>query len=104
MAVCPNPKPRGFSPICLPVSPERYQQIIGSPALYRQWLDEALLVAVQHPQLFRPQRVDVERRMGRDHQLGTGGGAAALLGQFVQRSAWAARSECAGTGKPVEEL
>jgi hypothetical protein len=41
MAVFPDPKPRGFSTICLPISPERYQQLIDSPRLYRQWLDEA---------------------------------------------------------------
>jgi hypothetical protein len=41
MAEAPDPKPRGFSTICLPISPERYQQIIDSPSLYRQWLDEA---------------------------------------------------------------
>lgn len=41
MAEGPNPKPRGFSTICLPISPERYQQIIDSPTLFRQWLDQA---------------------------------------------------------------
>jgi hypothetical protein len=41
MAVCPDPKPRGFSTTCLPVSTERYQQLIDSPALFRHWLDEA---------------------------------------------------------------
>jgi hypothetical protein len=41
MTVFPDPKPRGFSTICLPISPERYQQLIDSPRLYRQWLDEA---------------------------------------------------------------
>jgi hypothetical protein len=41
MAKDPNPKPRGFSTICLPVSKERYAQIIDSPTLFRQWLDQA---------------------------------------------------------------
>jgi hypothetical protein len=41
MAEGPGPRPRGFSTICLPVSKERYQQVIGSPTLYRQGLDEA---------------------------------------------------------------
>src|SRR5919206_4348376 len=41
MAECPKPKPRGFSTICLPISPERYQQIIDSPPLFRHWLDQA---------------------------------------------------------------
>ena len=49
MAVCPNPKPRGFSTICLPVSKERYLQVIDSPALYRQWLGEAFRAT---PELF----------------------------------------------------
>jgi len=41
MAECPKHKPRGFSTLCLPISPERYQQIIDSPALFRHWLDQA---------------------------------------------------------------
>src|SRR5205823_3728476 len=45
----PDPRPRGFSTICLPVSKERYQQVIDSPALYRQWLEEAFRDA---PELF----------------------------------------------------
>ncbi len=49
MATEPNPKPRGFSTICLPVSKERYQQVIDSPTLYRQWLDEAFQAT---PELF----------------------------------------------------
>jgi hypothetical protein len=49
MAEHPDPKPRGFSTICLPVSKERYQQLIDSPARYRQWLDEAFRAA---PELF----------------------------------------------------
>jgi hypothetical protein len=49
MAEAPNPKPRGFSTICLPVSKERYQQVIDSPVRYRQWLDEAFRAA---PELF----------------------------------------------------
>ena len=49
MADCPNPKPRGFSTICLPISKERYQQVIDSPALYRQWLGEACRAT---PELF----------------------------------------------------
>jgi len=49
MAEAPDPKPRGFSTICLPVSKERYQQVVGSPALYRQWLDQAFRDA---PELF----------------------------------------------------
>ena len=35
MAEAPNPRPRGFSTICLPVSKERYQQVIDSPTRYR---------------------------------------------------------------------
>jgi hypothetical protein len=50
MADCPNPKPRGFSTICLPVSKERYQPVIDSPALYRHWLGEAFRAT---PELFR---------------------------------------------------
>ncbi len=49
MAEDPNPKPRGFSTICLPIRKDRYQQIIGSPALFRQWLDEAFHAV---PELF----------------------------------------------------
>jgi hypothetical protein len=49
MAEAPDPKPRGFSTICLPVSKERYQQVVDSPTLYRQWLDEAFRDA---PELF----------------------------------------------------
>ena len=30
MAKAPDPKPRGFSTICLPIRPERYQQLIGA--------------------------------------------------------------------------
>jgi hypothetical protein len=41
MAEYPQPRPRGFSTLCLPISKERYQQIIDSPALFRRWLDEA---------------------------------------------------------------
>ncbi len=41
MAECPNPKPRGFSTICLPISKDRYLQLIDSPTLFRQWLDRA---------------------------------------------------------------
>lgn len=44
-----DPKPRGFSTLCLPVSQERYQQVIDSPALYRQWLDESFRAM---PELF----------------------------------------------------
>ena len=40
MAVCPKHKPRGFSTICLPASPDSYQQLIDSPTLFRQWLDQ----------------------------------------------------------------
>jgi len=49
MAEAPNPRPRGFSTICLPVSKERYQQVIDSPTRYRQWLDEAFHAT---PELF----------------------------------------------------
>jgi hypothetical protein len=49
MAVVPHPRPRGCSTICLPISPERYQQIIGSPAAFRGWLDQAFRDA---PELF----------------------------------------------------
>ena len=49
MAECPNPKPRGFSTLCLPISKERYLHLIGSPARFRQWLDEAFHAA---PELF----------------------------------------------------
>ena len=42
MAGYPNPKPRGCSTICLPISKERYQQIIDSPTRFRQGLDQAL--------------------------------------------------------------
>src|SRR5947209_5179811 len=49
MAEALDPTPRGFSPICLPISNERYPQVIDSPARYRQWLDEAFRAA---PELF----------------------------------------------------
>jgi hypothetical protein len=49
MAEFPDPKPRGFSTICLPIRTDRYQQVIGSPALFRQWLDEAFRAT---PELF----------------------------------------------------
>jgi hypothetical protein len=49
MTEYPNPKPRGFSTICLPVSKERYQQVIDCPSHYRQWLDEAFHAT---PELF----------------------------------------------------
>ena len=49
MAEAPDPRPRGFSTICLPISKERYQQVIDSPTRYRQWLDEAFRVT---PELF----------------------------------------------------
>lgn len=55
MAVFPNPKPRGFSTICLPISKERYQQIIDSPTRYRQWLDETFHAT---PELFPAAFVD----------------------------------------------
>jgi hypothetical protein len=49
MAEAPTPRPRGFSTICLPVSPERYRQVIDSPVRFRQWLDEAFRAT---PELF----------------------------------------------------
>jgi len=49
MTGCPKQKPRGFSTICLPISKERYDQIIDSPALFRHWLDQAFRDA---PELF----------------------------------------------------
>src|SRR5262245_25909223 len=49
MADYPQPRPRGFSTICLPIRKERYQQIIDAPALFRRWLDEAFRDA---PELF----------------------------------------------------
>ena len=49
MAEFPDARPRGFSTLCLPVSPERYRQVIDSPALFRQWLDETFRKA---PELF----------------------------------------------------
>jgi hypothetical protein len=49
MAEAPDPRPRGFSTICVPVRKDRYQQVIDSPALYRHWLDEAFRAT---PELF----------------------------------------------------
>ena len=49
MADYPSPRPRGFSTLCLPISKERYLQIIDSPSLFRRWLDEAFR---EHPELF----------------------------------------------------
>jgi hypothetical protein len=49
MAEYPQQKPRGFSTICLPISTERYHQIIDSPRLFRRWLDQAFL---DTPELF----------------------------------------------------
>jgi hypothetical protein len=49
MAEEPKPKPRGFSTICLPIRKDHYEHIIASPALFRQWLDEAFRAA---PELF----------------------------------------------------
>jgi hypothetical protein len=45
----PSPGREAFSTLCLPISTERYQQIIDSPALFRRWLDEAFRDA---PELF----------------------------------------------------
>src|SRR5262245_33549385 len=49
MAEDPDARPRGFSTLCLPISKDRYQQIISSPARFRQWLDEVFRSA---PELF----------------------------------------------------
>jgi len=49
MAEFPDPKPRGYSTICLPVSPDDYRQIIDSPASFRHWLDQAFR---DSPELF----------------------------------------------------
>jgi hypothetical protein len=49
MAEVPSPKPRGFSTICLPIRKDRYLHIVASPALFRQWLDEAFR---DNPELF----------------------------------------------------
>src|SRR5438445_75897 len=49
MTECPNPKPRGFSTICLPIRKDRYLQIINSPTRFRQWLDQAFR---ETPELF----------------------------------------------------
>jgi hypothetical protein len=49
MAECPMHKPRGFSTICLPISPDHYRLIIDSPTHFRQWLDQAFH---DNPELF----------------------------------------------------
>src|SRR5438128_1836741 len=49
MAVGPKHKPRGFSTICLPIRKDSYHTLIDSPALFRQWLDQAFH---DHPELF----------------------------------------------------
>lgn len=49
MAVDAQPKPRGFSTICLPISKDLYQQIIDAPPHFRRWLDQTFH---DHPELF----------------------------------------------------
>ena len=41
MADYPTQKPRGFSTICLPISPDHYQQIIDSAREFRRFLDQS---------------------------------------------------------------
>src|SRR3954451_11253817 len=49
MAGCRQPKPRGFSTICLPIGKDLYEQIIDSPREFRRWLDQAYR---ETPELF----------------------------------------------------
>src|SRR5947209_6074957 len=49
MAPCAQPKPRGFSTLCLPIGKDRYRQVIDSPTLFRRWLDQAFR---HRPELF----------------------------------------------------
>lgn len=41
MAACRPQKPRGFSTSCLPISKDRYHQLVTSPTRFRPWLDQA---------------------------------------------------------------
>src|SRR3954465_14960678 len=49
MAGCRQPKPRGFSTICLPIRKDLYEQIIDSSREFRRWLDQAYR---ETPELF----------------------------------------------------
>jgi hypothetical protein len=98
MAGHPDPKPRGLSTLCLPVGSERYQQVIDSPARYRQWLDQAFRAM---PELFpaacaagytlKDSRVSAKRGLRLRRIRGTATGAAfAVRPSFVlpYLSAW----------------
>jgi hypothetical protein len=68
MADYPQRKPRGFSTICLPISQDRYRQIIDSPAMFRRWLDQAFHdlpelfpQAFVHGYTFKDTRVSAKR-------------------------------------------
>lgn len=68
MTAYPLRKPRGFSTICLPISKERYQHLIDSPTLFRQWLDQAFRdtpelfpAAFAHGYTLKDDRVSVKR-------------------------------------------
>jgi hypothetical protein len=70
MAESRTPKPRGFSTICLPISQDRYQQLIDSPTLFRQWLDQAFRdapelfpAAFAHGYTLKDDRVSVKRSL-----------------------------------------
>ena len=99
MAAYPDPRPRGFSTICVPLSNERYEQVIGSPARFRQWLDEAFRAA---PELFpaafaagytlKDQRVSAKRgRRRRRIRCQATGAACSVRPSFVlpYMTAWA---------------
>src|SRR5438477_1969977 len=99
MAEYPRPKPRGCSTLCLPISKDRYHQIIDSPAAFRRWLDQA---SGDHPELFpkafaqgytlKDDRVSVKRGLRlRRIQCKADGAAFSVRPSFVlpYMSAWA---------------
>ncbi|MBV8432359.1 MAG: hypothetical protein JO244_14425, partial [Solirubrobacterales bacterium] len=47
----PQKEPRGCSTLCVPISPERYTQIINSPEEFRRTLDQFY---GEMPELFPP--------------------------------------------------
>jgi len=49
MASSARPAPRGRSTLCLPVSKDRYEQVVGDAPEFRRWLDQAFGEA---PELF----------------------------------------------------
>jgi hypothetical protein len=83
MAEGPKHKPRGFSTICLPIRKERYRQIIDSPPLFRQRLDQAFRdtpelfpAAFAHGYTLKEARLSAKRGLRLRRIRGTATGAA----------------------------